>query len=604
MTSVLERQTRHFLPRASALVMVSAVAGLVAACAGSVEQGSVGSGSENGSATDDDVDVPASSGSDSPSDTQSGPKEANEPQPSGLPGSENAACDIPSPGRAPLRRLSNAEYVNTVTDLFEFVDGIEALVREEVADFPVEPESLGFRNSAKLLTVQSLTAQKYLDAAERVAATAALSEQGFGCASAGDADDSCVRGFVADWGQRVYRRALAESELDAFVAVFEQGQQEQGPGGGVEWVLFTLLQSPQFLYRVEHGAGGIETGAARLSSNEMATRLAYLFWQSTPDQALLSEAEQMDLEAPEQVETLARTMLKDPRSERLFQYFVEWLDLDRLQEFERDPAVFGELPSELPVWLEQETRAFVTNLLAQPDGSFEELLTAPYTYANAGLAEHYGLIEPQGAGFVRVDAPERSGVLTQAALFAHDKPYRTSIVGRGLKVRTDLLCQNVPSPPDDVPLDLGSTAGAQSQRERLEQHRADQACASCHVLLDPIGIALEQFDAVGRLREHDENGQPLDTSSELTATLDADGPIASARQLGAQLAQSKQARDCYVTQTFRFFFGRDAEPADSCSILRMQQAFEDSNHSLSELLIAVTQTDAFRYLNVSPEEQP
>src|SRR5690606_5200154 len=299
------------------------------------------------------------------------------------------------------------------------------------------------------------------------------------------------------------------------------------------------------------------------------------------------------LDTPQEVEALAREMLKDPRADRLFQYFVEWLDLDRLTDFNRDPEVFEGLPSELPGWLEEETKAFVGALLSRQDGGFEELLTAPYTYVNSGLAQHYELPSPDTDTFVRVDSPERSGILTQALLLSHDKPYRTSIVGRGLKVRTDLLCQNVPSPPNDVPLDLGTQGSSQSQRERLEQHRADKACSGCHVLLDPIGIALENFDAVGRYRDRDEAGSPIETASELTATLDADGPIASARDLGARLAQSQQARDCYVTQTFRFFFGREVEAKDACSIQRMRNAFNDSEHSLSELLIALTQTDTF-----------
>src|SRR5690606_12811617 len=175
-------------------------------------------------------------------------------------------------------------------------------------------------------------------------------------------------------------------------------------------------------------------------------------------------------------------------------------DLDHLIAFDRDSAIFPDLPSELPAWFADETRYLVQELLARPDGSFTDLFTAPYTYVNAGLAEHYGLTPPAGDGFVRVDAPERSGVLTQAMLLAHDKPYRTSIVRRGLKVRTDLLCQTVPAPPNDVPLDIDGVGGDLSQRERLEQHRANAACAGCHDALDPIGLALEAFDAVGRLR--------------------------------------------------------------------------------------------------------
>jgi hypothetical protein len=261
------------------------------------------------------------------------------------------------------------------------------------------------------------------------------------------------------------------------------------------------------------------------------------------------------------------------------------------------------LPAELPNWFAGESRAFISALLADPNGNFQELLTAPYTYANAGLSAHYGLNAPTGSGFERIAAPERSGVLTQAFLSTHDKPNRTSIVRRGLKVRTDLLCNNVPAPPNDVALDLESIGQGLSQRERLEQHRSDSGCAGCHTLMDPLGVVFESFDAVGRLRTTDESGHAVVTASTLAATRDMDGPVANVQELGQKLAASAEARDCYVTQTFRFFFGRDVEAADACSIQQLRQAFA-ADQSLSGLLVALTQTDAFLYRPVIEEVRP
>ncbi len=512
-------------------------------------------------------------------------------------------CGEPSPGSAPLRRLSNKEYENSVSDLFSDVSGMGELVTALVREFPAESESLGFRNNAEFLTVQPLLAQKYMDAAEQIAELAARSDELLPCTPDDEAPMSCADTFIAELGARFYRRPLTADETSRYRSMFEAALTEYDFDTGVEWVLFSMLQSPQFLYRVERGqdSGGPVT---QPTAHEMATRLAYLFWQSTPDATLLETAENMGLDTPEQVETLAREMLQDPRSSRLFQFFLEWLDVDRLDEFDRDPEVFPDLPQELPSWLAQETRSFVDTLLARPDGSLDELFTAPYTYVNRELAEHYGLPVPSQEGFVKVDAPERSGILTQALMLSHDKPYRTSIVRRGLKIRTDLLCQNVPAPPNDVALDLEAAGSEQSQRERLEQHRSNAACAGCHELLDPIGIVFESFDAVGRHRSVDETGAPITTQSELTGTLDADGPVADVRELGARLAQSSEARDCYVTQTFRFFFGRDVEAADSCSMAQLKTAFSESNHSLSELLIALTQTDAFLYRPVISEVEP
>lgn len=511
-------------------------------------------------------------------------------------------CSIHSPGSAPLRRLSNAEYRNSVTDLFASVDGIGVLVRDSTRDFPPESESLGFRNNAEFLTVQPLVAQKYMDAADAIAAHVATDDSWLPCSPQDIGDSSCGRTVIETLGGRVYRRPLTDAEVSRYQTMFESALADYDFRTGIEWVVFSMLQSPNFLHRVEVGEPSNEA-ITRPTPNEMATRLAYLFWQSTPDARLLETAEATGLGTPDEVESLAREMLADSRSDRLFQYFAEWLDLDELDAFSRDPEVFDDLPAELPEWFAAETHRFVADLLSRADGNLTELYTAPYTFVNAGLAEHYGLTASGDSTFVKVDAPGRSGVLTQAMLWSHDKPYRTSIVRRGLKIRTDLLCQNVPAPPNDVPLDLDAPDAQGSQRDRLEQHRSNPTCAGCHQRLDPIGIALENFDAVGRLRSVDESGTTILTNSELSGT-DVDGPIGDARELGARLAQSEEARDCYLTQTFRYFFGRELESADACSMAQLRQTFADTDQSLSELLVALTQTDAFLYRPVITEEGP
>ncbi|HEY8944339.1 MAG TPA: DUF1592 domain-containing protein, partial [Polyangiaceae bacterium] len=468
------------------------------------------------------------------------------------------------------------------------------------AEFPAEAESLGFRNNAQFLTVQPLLAQKYMDAAEVLAERAAQSAGFVPCTPAAGNEMACARTFIDDFGKRAYRRPLTSEEKGRLEAQFQQALASYGFQAGVEWVVFTLLQSPSFLYRVETPAPG-NSQPARRTGHEMATRLSYLFWQSLPDSELARAAEAGELDSAQGVERTARRLLADPRSERLFQYFSEWLDLDRLDDLARDPAIFTRLPGDFPNLLQQETQAFVRALLASPSGNFSELLTAPYTYANRTLATHYGLTGATSDAFVKVDAPNRSGVLTQAMLLVHDKPYRTSIVRRGLKVRTDLLCQKIPAPPNDVPLNLEALGSELSQRERLEQHRADPSCAGCHVLLDPVGLVFEGFDAVGRPRTQDEAGDPIDTRTTISATRDANGEISNPRELGALLSASAEARECYVTQSFRFFFGRDVEAGDACSMQRLNRAFAEKGYNLAELLVALTQTDAFLYMSPNQE---
>ncbi len=501
------------------------------------------------------------------------------------------ACKKPAPGAAPLRRLSNAEYRNTVQDLLVQVSGIGPAVAAATKDFVDEAESLGFRNNVEFLGVSSLVAQGYMDSAESLATLSAGSAALIGCATT---DAVCAKQFVESFGKRAFRRPLLADEVARYQGVYDKATaQGYDFKTGIEWVVFSMLQSTQFLYRVELGAA---QGADYVPSQfETASRLSYLVWQSMPDQALFDAAAAAELGTKQQIEAQARRLLQDPKASRLLEYFDQWLDLDRLSTFDRDQNVYANIDPNLPQLLQGETHAFVDSLLKSPVGSLTELLTAQYSYVNADLAKHYGVTGAPGAEFVRVDMPGRAGVLTQGMLLTHDKPTRSSIVRRGLKIRLDMLCQKVPAPPNDVQLDLEGLGEGLTQRERLEKHREVASCAACHTLMDPLGVVFEGFDAVGRARTVDESGKPVDLKTELSLTRDADGPLSGPTELGAKLANSQEVRDCYVTQSFRFFYGRDYSAADQCSMAELLLAFRDKKQSLSELIVALAQTDNFLY---------
>ncbi|WP_437532001.1 DUF1592 domain-containing protein [Sorangium sp. So ce726] len=516
---------------------------------------------------------------------------------------DSAFCQTPQPGTAPLRRLSNYEYANTVKDLFSGVPGVASTVDKVIATFPNESESLGFRNNASFLSVGSLVAQKFLDAAEQVAAVASRASGLVSCDPEEIGELECARDFIRTFGAKAYRRPLTEAEIQSYEERFTAGSDGYTFEDGIEWVVFSMLQSPNVLYRVEFGQAS--TGdVTEPTPYEMASRLSYLVWQSQPDEELTRAAEADELGTPEQLEAQVRRMLADPKAERLLEYFDQWLDTDILSSMNRDPEVYPDLSRNLPDLLREETRAFVQDLFASPSGSLDDLFAADYSFVNGALAQHYGVSGVSGDDFIKVDMPGRSGVLTQGMMLTRDKATRTSIVRRGLKVRTDLLCQIVPAPPNDVKLDLEGLGEGLSQRERLELHRTEPSCAGCHALMDPIGVVFESFDAVGRPRTTDEAGRPIDTSSAISSTRDVNGPVANAAELGQRLAQSEEARACYVLQNFRFFYGRDKADADRCSMASLSLAFKDSGYSLSELVVALTQTDAFRYRPVIvPEKQ-
>jgi hypothetical protein len=503
----------------------------------------------------------------------------------------SSMCTKPTPGTAPLRRLSNAEYRNTVQDLLADVSGIGPAVATASQDFVDEAESLGFRNNADFLGVSSLVAQGYMDSAEALAPLAASTQSLVGCTTQ---DAACAKQFVESFGKRAFRRPLAADEVARYTAEYDKAAAKGYDfKTGIEWIVFSMLQSTQFLYRVELGA---PKGTDYVPSPyETANRLSYLIWQSMPDQSLFDAADKGELADKKQIEAQARRMLKDPKASRLLEYFDQWLDIDHLVTFDRDANVYPGVPANLPDLLKAETHAYVNDLLRSPTGSLSDLLTGQYSYLNADLAKHYGASGPSGADFVRVDMPGRSGVLTQGMLLSRDKPTRTSIVRRGLKVRLDMLCEKVPAPPNNVQLNLEALGDGLTQRERLEKHRTDPSCAGCHTLMDPIGVVFEGFDAVGRQRTTDEGGKPVDTTSTITATRDIDGPVADVVTLGKSLANSQEVRDCYVTQSFRFFYGRDYTTADQCSMAQLLIAFRDGKQSLSELIVALTQTDQFLY---------
>jgi hypothetical protein len=518
----------------------------------------------------------------------------------------SAMCQAPSPGRSPLRRLSNAEYRNTMADLLGDSPTNEAMIATATQSFPSETESLGFRNNADYLNVSTLVAQGYMDAAEQFLDPIATNPALLTCTPVAGAELDCAKTFITSFGKRVFRRPLSDAEVTQYSAIFSSSLTTYDFATAIRSTAFALLQSPNFLYRVEFGAPVAGSAYTQPSGYEMANRLSYLFWQSMPDQALFDAADSGQLGTPDQIKAQARRMLADPKASRLLEYFDQWLGTDTLNTtFVRDATLYPNLDPNLVPLLQQETRAFVSDVLSRPDGSLTELLTAPYTFANAELATHYGFAGPSSTDFVRVDTPGRAGVLTQGMLLARDKATRTSIVRRGLKIRLDVLCETVDAPPPNVNVNLDtSDMSGLSQRQRLEQHRQSPSCSGCHDLMDPIGVVFEGFDAVGRARTADEQGHPVDTTSSLANTQDTNGPMNNPTDLGQLLAKSEEVKACYVTKSFRFFYGRDVETPDACSMAQLLKSFKGNAYSLSELLVALTQTDAFLYRSVQASEAP
>lgn len=509
---------------------------------------------------------------------------------------------------APQRRLTRFEYNNTVRDLL----GTSLTPADQ---FPPDEIAGGFNNNATVLTVSALHAEKYLLAAEALAAEAVAGDLSklVPCDAAAvqgqvAQEEACARQFVQDFGRRAYRRPLETSEVDRLMRAYAAGRTDGSFREGIEVVIRAALQSSKFLFRLElrHDSDA-SSSRVRLDPYEMASRLSYLIWASGPDDELLDAAEAGLLDTREQLAERTRQMLEHPRARRaITEFYKQWLNLGKLGTIVKEESKFPGYNDELVAGMSAETPAFVEHVLWSGDHKLSSLLTLPVGFATEPVAELYGVTVPPGSTTPQlVDLPpdQRAGVLTQPAFLAvHAHPDQTSPVLRGKAIRAKFMCQDPPPPPNDVDLTPPTGEEGVTARERFNQHASNDRCAGCHQLMDPIGFAFENFDSVGAYRT-EEGGQVIDVSGEMVASDDMDGPFVGVRQLAEKLAGSAQVRECLATQWFRYTAGRFENVDDECSLDGLRAGFHGSEGDLVELIVATTQTDAFMYRSAIAEEE-
>lgn len=488
--------------------------------------------------------------------------------------------------------MTRSEYNATVRDLL----GDDT---KPAQDFALEEEALGFNNNAANLVTSAALAEKYMLAAEGIAErTISAGSSQIGCDPLTLGAEACARQFIERFGKRAYRRPLQSDESALLFEQFTLGAADGAFEDGLRLVVQTALQSPPFLYRVELGQPALNGEAVvKLDGWETASRLSYLLWGSMPDDALFGAAEQGQLATPEQIEAQARRMLEDPKAhDAVANFHQQWLDYDRIANVGKDAATFPAWSAEIGSLMHEETRRFLDDVVFGPSGGLGALLTSPATFLNAKLAAFYGVTGGSGDAFERVslDPAQRAGVLTLGTLLtinAHSN--QTSPVHRGKLVRERLLCANIPPPPPNVMVKAPEPDANSTARQRFAQHSADPTCKGCHTLMDPIGFGFESYDGMGRFRTA-ENQVPIDASGELVGT-DVDGHFNGVSELAARLAQSQNVASCYATQWFRFAYGRGESEADACSLDKLRSRLRESNGNIKELLVALTQTDAFLY---------
>ncbi len=502
--------------------------------------------------------------------------------------------DGPSVGQEPLRRLTSAQYQNAVSDLFPGLD-VEGIAAEFTAD-----TKLGRFDSNGAVPVSELQFEQYQAAAELIA-TAAVTDLAAltGCA---EADRACAETYLRRLARRAYRRPLNEGEFAELLAFYDEAA-VAGHDVGLRLAIEHILQSPHFLYHVELGNPEQQVGSAiPLTQYEIASRLAFLFWNTIPDDELLDTADAERLASAADIEAQARRLLQSPRAANaVVGFHTQWLGLDALDAVEKDQELFPEFSPQLRRQLQTETARFAEYVVLQGDGSLATLFGGGFSFLTGGLFALYGVEDPGETaetfgGWRRVEFPpgQRAGLFTQAGfLAAQSHANQTSPVHRGKLIREAILCDTLAPPPpnvDDTPPEPDPNA---TTRERFAQHREDPACAGCHQLMDPLGLAFESYDAIGRFRTT-EGENAIDTSGEIVGS-DVEGAVADALELSSVLATSEQVQRCVAANWFQFALGRNPNGGDSCAMSDVYAQFAASDFNIRELLVAIATSDAFRY---------
>ena len=410
-------------------------------------------------------------------------------------------------------------------------------------------------------------------------------------------EPACAKQIVSTLMRRAYRRPVTDADLAPAMKFYASGRAERDFDRGIERALERMLVSPQFLFRVEGEPANVAAGAPyRVSDTELASRLSFFLWSSIPDDELLTAAASGNLRQPGVLHAQVARMLADPRAETLVTNFAaQWLFLHDVESKDPDLYLFRDFDDALKPAFERETELFLDSIL-RSDRSVLDLLTANYTFLNEKLAKHYGIPNVTGSHFRKVMLPPgspRAGLLGQGSILAPTSyATRTSVVLRGKYVLQNLLNTPPPAPPPNVPaLKTESGSGqALSMREAMLQHRANPACAGCHAKMDPIGFALENFDATGRWRDED-GGKPIDVASSLPDGTRLDG-VDGVRQL--LLRDPALFVEAMTSKLLMYAVGRNVQYYDGPAIRAIARESQQRNYTFASLVEGVVASDQFQ----------
>ena len=407
-------------------------------------------------------------------------------------------------------------------------------------------------------------------------------------------EEPCAREIITALTRRAYRRPVTSDDVEPLLGIYREGRRDRDFDAGIERALEALLSMPQFLMRVERQPVDMRPGGVyRVSDLELASRLSFFLWKSIPDDTLLDIAERGELSDPATLAREVRRMLADRRSTRFMDDFVgQWLQIRNLFSQDPDGALFAGFNDTLRLAMVRETELFFRSQIRE-DRPIPDLLRADYTFLNEQLARHYGVDDLYGSHFRRVtwDDDRRHGLLGHASLLTVTSyANRTSVVLRGKWVLETLLGAPPPPPPPNVPpLEESDRSAPTSLRERMEQHRASPVCASCHARMDPLGFALEHFDAIGRWRETDGGAEINATITWKGVTIDSPGEFRD-----ALLASGDEFMRTVTEKLMTYALGRGVYYYDAPTIRRISRDLAANDYRWSSLVLGIVASDSFQ----------
>jgi hypothetical protein len=426
--------------------------------------------------------------------------------------------------------------------------------------------------------------------------------------SAASEETACAKQILSTLERRAYRRPVTDVDLQDVMPFYEEGRKDGSFDRGIEQALDRLLVSPQFLFRIERDLPNVAAGTNfRVSDLELASRLSFFIWSSIPDDELLNVAAKGKLKDPAILEREVRRMLADPKAESLVTNFAEqWLYVRDIDAKKPDELLFPDFDETLRDSFRRETDLFLDSVLLQGNRSVLDLMTANYSFVNERLAKHYGIPNVEGTYFRRVTFPPdspRGGLLGQGSILTLTSyATRTSPVLRGKWILENILSSPPPPPPPNIPAlktEASDTGKPLTMRQAMELHRVNPVCASCHARMDPIGFAMDNFDAVGRWRDADA-GQAIDASGLLPDGTKFTGMVELKKAL---LRHPEEFLETVTEKLLMYGISRNVQYYDEPAVRGIVRQAAASNYSFASLVLGVVKSAPFQ-MRKSQEEAP